>query len=229
MAALARLRVEHLADRPARALSGGEAQRVSLARALACDPAALLLDEPAAGLDGPTRTAFFADLEGALADRSTTVVLVSHQAEEILPLADRVAVVVDGELRQLSAAAELVRAPADAAVARLLGYQNVLDAEVGADGTLLLAGRPTELRAAPGPRPVTLAAWASSVRILPAGDAPLSATVSRVAMGPGRWDVTLRREVELRAQVPFGAAPPSPGEVVAVAFDAAQVAVIDRR
>ena len=110
-AALARLGVEHLAERPAHSLSGGEAQRVSLARALACAPSALLLDEPAAGLDTPTRTAFFADVERALADRATTVVLVSHRADEVLALADRVAVLVDGELRQTAPGADLVSIP----------------------------------------------------------------------------------------------------------------------
>src|SRR5262249_26772154 len=115
-AALARLGVEHLAERPAHSLSGGEAQRVSLARALARAPDALLLDEPAAGLDAPTRAAFFADVERALADRATTVVLVSHRAEEVLALTDRIAVLVDGELRQTAPGTELVAEPADAAV-----------------------------------------------------------------------------------------------------------------
>jgi energy-coupling factor transporter ATP-binding protein EcfA2 len=151
---MARLGVEHLADRPAHALSGGEAQRVSLARALACEPHALLLDELAAGLDTPTRAAFFADVERALADRATTVVLVSHRAEEVLALADRIAVLVAGELRQVAPAHDLVTQPADAAVARLVGYENVIDVHVD-DDDVLAAGHPTGLTAPPGRRSAT--------------------------------------------------------------------------
>ena len=88
-AALERLGVAELANRKAPTLSGGEAQRVSLARALAVDPGLLLLDEPAAGLDTEARRAFFDDLELALSDRATTVVHVSHRAEEALRMADR--------------------------------------------------------------------------------------------------------------------------------------------
>ena len=92
LAALERLGVAHLADRKALSLSGGEAQRVSLARALALEPSVLLLDEPAAGLDAEARQAFLDDLEAVFADRATTVVHVSHRADEALRLADRVAV-----------------------------------------------------------------------------------------------------------------------------------------
>jgi ABC-type sugar transport system ATPase subunit len=74
---------------------------VSLARALALQPSLLLLDEPPTGLDAEARQAFFDDLETALADRGTTVVHVSHRAEETLRLADRVAVLSAGTVRQL--------------------------------------------------------------------------------------------------------------------------------
>jgi ABC-type multidrug transport system ATPase subunit len=173
-AALARLGVEHLADRPARTLSGGEAQRVSLARALACEPDALLLDEPAAGLDTPTRAAFFADVERALADRATTVVLVSHRAEEVLGIADRVAVLVAGELRQVAAANDLVAHPADAAVAHLIGYENVLEVDVDDHGAVLAAGRPTGLTTSPGRRSVTS----------PSGPAPCTCATPATARSP---------------------------------------------
>jgi ABC-type sulfate/molybdate transport systems ATPase subunit len=226
-AALARLGVEHLAERPAHSLSGGEAQRVSLARALACEPDALLLDEPVAGLDTPSRAAFFADVERALYDRSTTVVLVSHRAEEVLALADRVAVLVAGELRQVAAADELVTRPADAAVAHLVGYENVVDVQIDENGDVLAAGHPTGLVAPPGRRPATLAIWATAIRLRDPSRAGLPATVSRVTTGPGRHELTLDAGYALRAHLPLGPPPPGAGTKVSVELDGTLVALID--
>ncbi len=228
-AALARLGVEHLADRPAPSLSGGEAQRVSLARALACEPDALLLDEPAAGLDAPTRAAFFADVERALTDRSATVVLVSHRAEEVLALADRVAVLVAGELRQVAPPGDLVAHPADAAVARLVGYENVVDVHIDDDGNVLAAGRPLGLTATPGHRSASVAIWAASVHLRGPRETPLSATVDRVTTGPGRHELTLDAGLPLRAHLPLTTAPPGPGVEVSLELDPALVALFDRR
>ena len=116
-AALGRLKVAHLAERPAAAVSAGEAHRVNLARALALDPALLLLDEPAAALDAEARQAFLTDVERALDASSTTVVHVSHRPEEAFRLAGRVAVLADGLIRQLATPEALLREPADATVA----------------------------------------------------------------------------------------------------------------
>ena len=226
--ALARLGVEHLADRPARTLSGGEAQRVSLARALACDPVVLLLDEPAAGLDTPTRAAFFADAQRALADRSTTVVLVSHRAEDVLTLADRVAVLVAGEIHQVAPANEIVAHPADEAVARLVGYENVIDVHIDNNGNVLAAGRPTNLTAAPGKRTAGLAIWATAIHVRDPGNAPLTATVDRVATGPGRHELTLDAGLTLRAHLPLSTPPPEPAATVGLEVDPALTAVLDR-
>jgi ABC-type sulfate/molybdate transport systems ATPase subunit len=227
VAALARLGVEHLADRPAHSLSGGEAQRVSLARALACEPDALLLDEPAAGLDTPTRAGFFEDVERALADRATTVVLVSHRAEEVLALADRVAVLVAGELRQVAPADELVTHPADAPVARLLGYENVIAVEVDDDGNVMAAGRMTGLTAPPGRRTACLAIWATAIHLRRLGDARLSAFVARVAPGPGRYELTLDAGVALRAHIPLTRPPPDCGAEVGVEIEPTLTALLE--
>ena len=226
-AALARLGVEHLAERPAHSLSGGETQRVSLARALACEPDALLLDEPAAGLDTPTRAAFFADVERALADRATTVVLVSHRAEEVLALADRVAVLVAGELRQVAPADDLVTHPADAAVARLVGYENVIDVHIDDEGNVLAAGHPTGLTAPRGSRSATLAIWATAIRVRGPRDGGLPATVERVTTGPGRHELTLDAGLALRAHVPLTPLPPDRGTEVSLHFDPTLAALLD--
>ena len=226
-AALTRLGVEHLADRHAHSLSGGEAQRVSLARALACQPDALLLDEPAAGLDTPTRAAFFADVEHALADRATTVVLVSHRAEEVLALADRVAVLVAGELRQVAPPTDLVTRPADAAVAHLVGYENVVNARIDETGSVLVAGHPTGVTAPPGRRPATLAIWATAIHLRDPGDGGLPATVVRVTTGPGRHELILDAGLPLRAHLPLAAAPPDAGTEVSVEVDPALAAVVE--
>jgi ABC-type sulfate/molybdate transport systems ATPase subunit len=224
--ALARLGIGHLADRPAHALSGGEAQRVSLARALACAPDAVLLDEPAAGLDTPTRAAFFADVAHVLADRTTTVVLVSHRPEEVLGLADRVAVLVGGDLRQAAPGAELVSKPADAAVARLIGYENVIDVGIDDAGNVHIGGHPTGLTARPGRRSAGLAIWASAIHVhdTPGG---LPATVARVTTGPGRHELTLDAGLALHAHLPLRQPTPNLGAKISLRIEPTMTALLD--
>jgi ABC-type sulfate/molybdate transport systems ATPase subunit len=228
LGALERLNVEGLADRKAVSLSGGEAQRVSLARALALDPALLLLDEPAAGLDAEARRAFFDDLERALSDRATTVVHVSHRAEEALRLADRIAVLSDGTVRQIGAPATVVQEPVDATVARVVGYENVLDVHVDASGQILIDGTSTGATATTGAGPAILAAWARAVHLTRSGAAPLQATVERVTQGPGRWDLVLTGPATVHAHLSLGETPPQAGERVGVRIDTAHAAVIVR-
>ncbi len=117
---LARLRIEHLARRSARSLSGGEAQRTSLARALVLEPELLLLDEPFASLDPPTREELIEDLLPLLRERTTTTVLVTHDHEEAFALGDRIAVLLDGHLAQIGPPCELLKRPASPAVAAFL-------------------------------------------------------------------------------------------------------------
>ncbi len=127
---LARLGVGQLADRPAIGLSGGEAQRVSIARALAIDPEILFLDEPFSALDAPTRETLIADLAQILRDRGVTTVMVTHDRDEALSLADRIGVVMNGELRQLDTAETVFGMPSDPEIAAFVGVENVLPARV---------------------------------------------------------------------------------------------------
>ena len=129
-AALARVGIAHLARRRARALSGGEAQRVSIARALAVGPEVLFLDEPFAGLDAPTRESAIADLARAVREDGVTTVLVTHDRDEALSLADRVAVLLAGRLRQIDAPDIVFATPADPEVADFVGVENILPALV---------------------------------------------------------------------------------------------------
>jgi molybdate transport system ATP-binding protein len=126
---LERFRISHLAGQRPGAISGGERQRVALARALARGPEVLLLDEPLSALDAHTRAVVRAELGEVLAGLELPVLLVTHDLRDATALADRVGVVVEGGLRQLATPAELVRAPADAVVARLIGA-NVVAADL---------------------------------------------------------------------------------------------------
>ena len=228
MAALDRLRVADLAERPARALSGGQQQRVNLARALAIEPSVLLLDEPAAGLDAATRAAFFADLEQALADRATTVMHVSHQVEEGLRLADRVVVLVEGSVHQTGTPEQLTRSPADASVAALVGYHNLVDAVVEPDGTVLVDGAPTGLSCAGPPGAATVVVFANGVGIVADGLPGLPVRVTRVRPDRGHRAVTMDGAAALLAHLPVGVRPPSTGDLVRAVFDPALSAVLPR-
>jgi tungstate transport system ATP-binding protein len=113
---LSQMGIEALAKRRANQVSGGEAQRVSLARAFILDPELLLLDEPFSALDSPTRTKLLADLASLLAADHRTTVFITHNLKEAAQLGDRVAVIVDGKLRQIGTAKQIKAKPADKAV-----------------------------------------------------------------------------------------------------------------
>jgi iron(III) transport system ATP-binding protein len=111
-------------------LSGGQQQRVALARALAIDPAIVLLDEPFAALDPELRATTRADVKAALAAVGATAVLVTHDQDEALSLADEVAILAGGRIAQSGAPQRIYRAPVDAGIARFLGDANLLPARL---------------------------------------------------------------------------------------------------
>ncbi|MDX6721858.1 MAG: molybdate transport system ATP-binding protein [Solirubrobacteraceae bacterium] len=118
---LERMGIAHLGGERPGHLSGGERQRVALARALAREPGVLLLDEPFSALDAHTRAGVRAHLQDLFAQLRLPTLIVTHDFRDASALADRIGVVVDGQLRQLATAAELVRRPRDAFVARFTG------------------------------------------------------------------------------------------------------------
>ena len=107
-------------------LSGGQQQRVALARALAVEPHVVLLDEPFAGLDAGLRAAVRHDVRRILAEAGTTTLLVTHDQDEALSLADLVAVMGDGRIRQVDSPQGLYEHPADADLARFVGDANLV-------------------------------------------------------------------------------------------------------
>lgn len=135
------LGVADLGSRYPRALSGGEAQRVALARALAAGPQLLLLDEPFAALDAPTRLRLRRDVRALLQTTGIPAILVTHDRSEALAIGDSVAVVVGGRVRQAGPIADVFSRPADAEVAACLGVEAVLAARVAgsADGVVEVA------------------------------------------------------------------------------------------
>ena len=118
---LERFHIAHLGDARPEKLSGGERQRVALARALARDPDVLLLDEPLSALDAHTKSEVRGELSELLRGLDLPTLLVTHDYEDAAALADEVGVIVDGQLRQLGAPAELVARPRDAFVASFTG------------------------------------------------------------------------------------------------------------
>jgi iron(III) transport system ATP-binding protein len=117
-------------DRPPHKLSGGQQQRVSLARALAPAPQLVLLDEPFSALDAGLRAQLRTDVADALYRSGTTAVLVTHDQDEALSMAELVAVLRDGRIVQAADPATLYEQPVDAEVARFVGEANLLPGDV---------------------------------------------------------------------------------------------------
>lgn len=113
-------------------LSGGQQQRVALARALALEPGLLLLDEPLSALDPPIRAALRSEIKSLQRQLGVTTILVTHDQEEALSMADRIAILREGHVVQVGTPIEVYRRPASAFVARFVGLMNFLP-----DGTAI--------------------------------------------------------------------------------------------
>jgi tungstate transport system ATP-binding protein len=127
---LGRFGVAQVAQRRARSLSGGEANRVALARAFAATPALLLLDEPFSSLDGPTRAALLPELRARLRETGTAAVLVTHDLGEAFGFGDRLVVLDRGRVAASGPPNDLVVRPPSREVAALLGVENMYVAVV---------------------------------------------------------------------------------------------------
>lgn len=139
-ALLALLRIADLADRRPATISGGQAQRAALARALAVEPRLLLLDEPFAALDEDVRISLRAELSALTQRLGLTVVLVTHDLREAHLLADRIAVLDRGCILQAGPRDTVFRFPRSRRVAALTGVRNVFRGSVRADGAIEVAG-----------------------------------------------------------------------------------------
>ena len=123
-------RISHLRERRPGEISGGERQRVALARALVTDPCLLLLDEPLAGLDAPTKSKIIDDLRAWNRVHRIPILYVTHSREEVFALGEQVIVLENGRMVAQGTPHEVMTAPRQETVAQLAGFENILDAVV---------------------------------------------------------------------------------------------------
>ncbi|MBF9233742.1 ABC transporter ATP-binding protein [Microvirga alba] len=124
------IRLPHLADRYPYQLSGGQQQRVALARAVAVDPKLLLLDEPLSALDAKVRNELRAEIRELQQRLGILTIMVTHDQEEALLLADRVVCMKDGRIAQVGTPSELYATPANRFVADFMGVSNLMEQSV---------------------------------------------------------------------------------------------------
>ena len=146
-----------LADRKPDQLSGGQKQRVALARALVKRPKVLLLDEPLGALDKKLREKMQLELKRLQHEAGITFVIVTHDQEEALVMADRMAILKDGKLLQAGTPEEIYEEPADRFVANFIGIMNFVDGEIDGTGAFVIDGSRHPLPLRHGPRGATLA------------------------------------------------------------------------
>lgn len=142
--------IDHLQGRSARTLSGGEAQRTSLARAFAVSPEIIFLDEPFASLDEPTRQVLIDDLEMALRETNTSALIATHDRTEALRMADRLIVMMKGRIVQSGRPGEVLNHPNSGEIAVFVGTETILEGTVKSrsNGVIMVTTDKAEIEAA---------------------------------------------------------------------------------
>jgi thiamine transport system ATP-binding protein len=201
-------------------LSGGEAQRVALARALAPRPTLLMLDEPLGSLDRALRDRLLLELPRVFADSGATVVHVTHDQDEALTLADRVAVLRRGRLAQVGTPDALWRTPADTEVARFLGQHQLVDGV--ADDGHVTTSLGTLAVTSPLRGPVTVLLLPGALDLDPSGEIAGEVVARRFAGDHHVLHVATGTEPELTVPV-RGTRGPRVGDRVRLTVDASEV------
>lgn len=229
----------HRADAYPHELSGGERQRIALARALAIDPEVVLLDEPFAALDAGLRVALRAEVVSILRETGASALLVTHDQEEALSLADRVVVMRGGRVEQATTPEEAYARPANRWVAQFLGEADILEATADSAGVRCALG-PVPAGAPSGPngettlgvrgpvevvvRPEAVAVAAAASPQAPAG-AVSGTVIDRSYFGHDQLlELELADGIRVRSRLP-GTARWAPGDAV-LAWLNAPVAVL---
>ncbi|HTW30720.1 MAG TPA: molybdenum ABC transporter ATP-binding protein [Candidatus Sulfotelmatobacter sp.] len=212
-------RIAHIANSRARQISGGESQRTALARTLVTDPDLLLLDEPLAALDAPTKALIVDDLRQWNRVHRIPILYVTHSREEVFALGERVIVLDAGRIIAQGTPHEVMTAPRQETVAQLLGFENIFDATVEAvqpeRGTMLCrlttppAGNGNDSAAVRLETPLVRAEVGSPLRVgIRAGDVLLSTSLpvglSARNVIPGRIVSLDQRDVIIAARVKCG-------------------------
>lgn len=224
-ALLAQVQLTDVATRASTALSGGQQHRVALARALAADPALLLLDEPFAALDPSLRVEVRDAVQRVLGARGLTTMLVTHDVDEAVRFADRIAVMLDAQVVQIATPAELLARPTTVQIARFLGLPNVLPAAPFAD--LLARGAVGIATPGDGADRRWLVARASAFTVSGAAqhDGIVGRVVGRLDSVDGtRWQVMVADQVVTAVAQP-GTHPELGGEV-RLLMDCSQVHLV---
>ena len=163
-------RIEHLQDKDISLLSGGEKQRVAIARGMATEPDVLLLDEPFSNLDINTKAILLEEVKEIAGSTDTAIFLITHDARDAMEIADRLLVLDSGHLIKTGTPASIYHAPADTRVADLLGLYNTFTREEL--GTLLPDITP--------PAGHQFGLWAEDLKLNPKG---FAATIQKVVFG----------------------------------------------
>ena len=208
---LSKLGLSHLSDREVHDISGGEAQRVSLARALALRPRLLLLDEPFTSLDTPTKLELLADLRAVVENERCAVLFVTHDRHEASLLADRVAALHDGRILQEGRTADVYDQPSNTTSAELVGYRNQMPSDQ-LPSTIPRNGSTMLIRAAD----LTVGNAAKNGWVIPA--VAIRATID----GDAPSVVAMVGTISLTARL-VDAAVPSPGDRVELLVDPTRV------
>ena len=205
--------MEGFADREVDSLSGGERQRAALARSLAPEPSLLLLDEPVGALDRALRSRLIPDLSALLRRVGVSAIYVTHDQDEAFAIADRVAVLAAGRIRQTDSPRRLWAAPADRFVARFLGLEN-LDRLTVRDGRATGEIGSFPVRLPDGEHQVVIRP--EGIRLDPGG--PVTGAVETAVFTAGRTRLGVRCNGRTLV-FETAASPPAAGSAVRISID----------